>query len=166
MRLVPVRPSYLRRRLLARVVLLFVFLFVLGAFLCFPVLSCLVLPVINRYRFPASCRKMRTQRLSSCVLAADKLCRVLLLNLSRCANVNTSCAARSFGSSPFHKSSAVWYAGSAAHASHSPHKLRPPLGRGGHKKRQPKELFFLDIYSTHDSDITKKTVFYATCCFS
>ena len=72
---------------------------------------------INGYRFQPSRRKMRTQHLSSCLLAAGKLCRVLLLNLSRCANVNTSCAARSFRFSPFHKSSAVWYAGSAAHAS-------------------------------------------------
>ena len=32
---------------------------------------------------------MRTQRLSSRLLAAGKLCRVFLLNLSRCANVNT-----------------------------------------------------------------------------
>ena len=72
---------------------------------------------INRYRFQPSCGKMRTQRLSSCLLAAGKLWRVLLLNLSRCANVNTSCAASSLCFRPLHRSSAVWYAGSAAHAS-------------------------------------------------
>ena len=36
---------YLRRRLLGQVVLLFVFLFVLGTLLCYPVFSCFVLPV-------------------------------------------------------------------------------------------------------------------------
>ena len=60
---------------------------------------------------------MRTQRLSSCPLAHGKLCCVLLLNLSRHASVNTSCAARFFGLYSFHRSSAVRYAGSAAHAS-------------------------------------------------
>ena len=72
---------------------------------------------INRYRFQPSCRKMRTQRLSSCLLAAGKLWPVLLLNLSCCANVNTICAAKSFRFSPFHNLSAVWYAGSATQAS-------------------------------------------------
>ena len=72
---------------------------------------------INRYRFQPSCRNMRTQRLFSCLLAAGKLCCVLLLNLSFCANVNISCAATWFRFSPFHNSSAVWYACSAAHAS-------------------------------------------------
>ena len=43
--LLPVRPLYLRQRLLAQVVLLFVFLFALGTLFCFPVISCLVLPV-------------------------------------------------------------------------------------------------------------------------
>ena len=60
---------------------------------------------------------MRAQRLSSCLSAAGKLCGFLLLNLNRWANVNTSCAGKSFRFSRFHKSSAVWDAGSAAHAS-------------------------------------------------
>ena len=60
---------------------------------------------------------MCTQRLSYCLLAAGKLWHILLLNLGRHANANTSCAARSFRFSPFHKSFPVWYAGSAAHAS-------------------------------------------------
>ena len=60
---------------------------------------------------------MRTKRLSSCVFALLKLCRVLLLNLSRYVNVNTSCAARSFRFSPFQRSCAGWYASSAAQAS-------------------------------------------------
>ena len=41
----------------------------------------------------------------------------LPLNLSRRANINTSCAARTFRFCPFHNSSGVWYAGFAAHAS-------------------------------------------------
>ena len=43
--LLPVHQLYLRRRLLAQVVLWFVFLIVLGALLCFSVLFCLVLLV-------------------------------------------------------------------------------------------------------------------------
>ena len=88
MLLLPARPLYLGRRLLAQVVLLFVFLFALGTVLCFPVFSLFGTARcrINRYRFQPSCRKMRTQPWPSCLVAAGKLCGVLLLNLNRCAN--------------------------------------------------------------------------------
>ena len=45
MLMMPVRPLYLTRRLLAQGVLWFVCLFVLGALSCFPVFFCLVLAV-------------------------------------------------------------------------------------------------------------------------
>ena len=112
--LLPVRPMYLRPRLLVQVVLLCVFLFALGTLLCFPVFFCLVLPV-DASTGTGSSPPVAKCAPSACPLAFYLL--VLWLNLSHCANVNTSCAARSFRFSPFHRSSAVWYAGSAAHAS-------------------------------------------------
>ena len=52
--LLPVCPLYLRQRLLAQVVLSFVFLFALRTPLCFPFFSCLVLPVDASTSIPAA----------------------------------------------------------------------------------------------------------------